>query len=54
MIQPDLEDQPGKPGRACTPEAEHRRSSSITSTHDRAHPNPTARSTSPYCNRVDT
>ncbi len=41
------------PGRSAAPEAEYPRSSSMTSTRDGAHPRATARSASPYCNRVD-
>ena len=41
------------PGRASTPEAECPRSSSITTTRATVQPSATARSTSPYCSRVD-
>ena len=42
-----------KPGRPSALVPERPRSSSITSTRSAAHPNPTARSARPYCNRVD-
>src|SRR5215472_15327507 len=42
-----------KPSRASAIAADTPRSSSITVIRDRGHPNAAARSTSPYCNRVD-
>src|SRR5215468_1408864 len=50
---PTSETSRANPGRASAPDAECPRSSSITSTRDAAQPSATARSASPYCNRVD-
>jgi hypothetical protein len=51
--RPTSETRRANPGRASIPAAECPRSSSMTSTRDRAQPSATARSVSPYCSRVD-
>src|SRR3954467_49265 len=52
-FSPTSETSRANPGRVSTPAAECPRSSSITSTRDRAQPSATARSTSPYYSLVD-
>src|SRR4051795_152119 len=52
-FSPTSETSRANPGRVSMPAAECPRSSSITSTRDRAQPSATARSTSPYYSLVD-
>ena len=49
----DLGDQPGKARPGIRRRRRHPRSSSITTTRDRAQPSAAARSASAYCSRVD-